>query len=106
AWAVVDTRLFSPHIVNTFTFGGNRDVSQDDPEVNGITPPSGAKVVADLGLTGVNPKNITTPGGFPVMNITGIGTLRVQPGGDTIFRSFTFADTRSWANSRHAINIA
>ncbi len=105
SWSVVDTHLFSPRLVNTFTFGGNRDASQDDPEVAGQTPPSGAKVVADLGLNGVNPKNITTPGGFPVMNITGIGTLRVQPGGDTIARSFTFADSLSWAKGRHVIKF-
>src|SRR5205085_10699943 len=57
------------------------------------------------GITGVNPKNISTPGGFPVMNITGIGTLRVQPGGPTVARSFTFADSLSWSHGRHVVKV-
>ena len=105
SWSIVDTHVFTPRIVNTFTFGGNRDKSQDDPEVDGKLPPSGAKVVADLGITGVNPKGISTPGGFPVMNITGTGILRVQPGGDTIARSLTFADALSWSKGRHVIKF-
>ena len=92
-------------MVNTFTFGGNRDESQDDPEVDGNLPPSGAQVVTDLGITGVNPKGYSSPGGFPVMDITGIGILRVQPGGDTIARSLTFADALSWSKGRHVIKF-
>ena len=105
SWSFVDTHVFTPRLVNTFTFGGNRDKSQDDPEVDGKLPPSGAKVVADLGITGVNPKGYATPGGFPVMNISGIGLLRVQPGGDTVARSFTFADSLSWSKGRHVIKF-
>src|SRR6266568_4665574 len=63
SWSIVDTHVVSPRLVNTFTFGGNRDVSQDDPEVDGRLPPSGAKVVSELGITGVNPKGLSTPGG-------------------------------------------
>ena len=69
--------------------------------VDGHLPPSASKVVADLGITGVNPKGYSTPGGFPIMNITGIGTLQVGVGGPTIFRSFTFADSVSWSRGRH-----
>jgi hypothetical protein len=105
SWSVVDTHVISPRLVNTFTFGGNRDASQDDPEVDGHLPPSGAQVVSALGITGVNPKNISTPGGFPVMAITGIGTLRVQPGGPTVARSFTFADSLSWSHGRHVVKL-
>lgn len=105
SWSIVDTHVFSPRLLNNFTFGGNRDRVEDDPEVDGRLPPSGAKVVSDLGIGGVNPKNLSTPGGFPVMNITGIGILRVQPGGDTVARSFTFADALTWSKGRHVIKL-
>jgi hypothetical protein len=37
------------------------------------------------------------------MNITGIGTLSVGAGGTTIFRSFTYADSLTWAHGRHVV---
>ena len=39
------------------------------------------------------------------MAITGIGTLRVQPGGPTVARSFTFADSLSWSHGRHIVKL-
>ncbi len=103
SWSIVDNHVFSPTLVNTFTFGGNRDASETDIKVDGHLPPSGAGVVSALGITGVNPNNYSTPGGFPIMNITGIGSLTVGAGGTTIFRSFTYADSLTWAHGRHII---
>ena len=39
------------------------------------------------------------------MNITGIGTLQEGVGGPTIFRSFTWADSLSWAHGRHIVKL-
>ncbi len=105
SWSIVDSHVFSPNTVNTFTFGGNRDASQNNIEVDGHLPPSGAKVVSDLGITGVNPHGYSTPGGFPIMAITGVGTLQVSPGGPTAPRSFTFADSLSWSHGRHVVKF-
>ena len=111
SWAIVDTHVFSPSLVNTFTFGGNRDRVLDGTTVGGHAPIRGDKVVADLGLTGVNPSNLSAMG-FPVMDITGYcgtcvyaGTLNVGYGGGVTLlnRNFTYADSLSWARGRHII---
>jgi hypothetical protein len=40
SWSIVDTHVFSPSLVNTFTFGGNRDASETDVKVDGHLPAS------------------------------------------------------------------
>jgi len=102
SWAFVDTHLFSPRLINTFTFGGNRDGITDGRVVDGFQPISGDKVVQELGITGVNPKGLSERGGgFPMMNITGYSTLTVTHGGPFADTNFTFADALSWSAGRH-----
>ena len=106
SWSIVDTHVFSPRAVNSFTFGGNRDAIQYAIEVDGHQPPSGAKVVSDLGIGGVNPGGFATPGGFPTMNITGYSSIDVQTGGPVISpKSFTFADALSWSTGKHVFKF-
>ena len=104
SWAAVETHLFSPSLVNTFTFGGNRDGIVDGQVVDGYEAVNGDKVVADLGLQGVNPKGISSRGGgFPSTAITGYSTLTVAFGGPFNDRNFSFADNLNWARGRHVV---
>jgi hypothetical protein len=108
SWVFVDTHIFSPNMINTFTFGGNRDGRDVGIEINGYRPPQGAQVVADLGLTGLSPKvqSFTEKGsGFPVMNITGFSTITAAHGGRTDPRSFTFADNVTRSSPRHVLKF-
>lgn len=106
SFAIADTYLFSPRVVNVLTFGGNRDRVSDNEEVDGVAPTSGAKVVADLGLRGVNSQNLSTPGGFPVTAITGFSTLNLRPGGIVSNnRNFSISDSVSWSVGRHVLKF-
>ncbi len=106
SWGFVDTHLFSPTLINTFTFGGNRDGITDGQEVDGFRPASGEKVVAELGITSVNPKGLSERGGgFPIMNITGYSTLTVTHGGPFADTNFSFADALSWSRGRHVLKL-
>ncbi len=106
SWAAVETHLFSPTLLNTFTFGGNRDGIIDGRTVDNNTPASGDKVIADLGLTGVNPKGLSDRGGgFPIMNITGFSTLTVVHGGPFDDTNFSFADAASWSKGKHVFKF-
>src|SRR5262249_12490903 len=95
SWAFVDTHVFTPTLINTFTFGGNKDGRDVGIEINGFNMPNGAKVVAALGLTGLSPRVPTLTGkggGFPIMNITGFSSITAANGGRQDPHSFTFAD--------------
>ena len=108
SWVFVDTHIFSPSMINTFTFGGNRDGRDVGIEINGFKPPQGAQVVADLGLQGLSPKvqSFTEKGsGFPVMNITGYSAINVSHGGRADPRSFTFADSVTRSSPRHVLKF-
>jgi Carboxypeptidase regulatory-like domain len=108
SWVIVDTHVFSPTLLNTFTFGGNRDGRDLGIEIEGYKPPSGAEVVTDLGLSGISSKALSLTdkgGGFPIMNITGFSPITVAHGGRTDPRSFTFADAVTWSSPRHVLKF-
>lgn len=108
SWVLVDTHIFSPTMINTFTFGGNRDGRDVGIEINGFQPPQGAKVVADLGLQGLSPKvqSFGDKGsGFPIMNITGYTTLTTGHGGRQDPWSFTFADAVTRSTNRRVLKF-
>ncbi len=106
SWAAVETHLFSPTLINTFTFGGNRDGIIDGRVVDGYQALNGDKVVAELGIQGVNPKGISNRGGgFPTTNITGYSSLTVSFGGPFDDTNFSFADNLSWSRGRHVLKM-
>jgi hypothetical protein len=106
SWVITDTHVFSPALLNTFTFGGNRDGIKDNEEVDGFQPISGSAVVEQLGLQGVNQQGIQRPGGSPVFKISGYDDIYVQPGGFYVAnRNFTFADSMTWAKGKHVIKF-
>jgi hypothetical protein len=105
SWVVTDTHVFSPTLLNTFTFGGNRDGIRDNEKVDGYQPVSGSAVVEQLGLQGVNQQGIQRPGGSPVLSISGYDDIYVQPGGFYSSRNFTFADSMTWAIEKHVIKF-
>ena len=108
SWAAVDTHIFTPSLVNTFTFGGNRDRIVDGSKVNGYQPPTGDKVVADIGLQGVNPKSYSAMG-MPSFYFNDVTSLVQQPGGNRdaseLLENWTFADSMSWAKGRHVVKF-
>lgn len=105
SWALSDTHVFSPALVNTFTFGGNRDRVSDGEKVNGYQPPTGDTVVNAIGLQGVNPQGYSAMG-FPVMKISGYSDITVQPGGVVdIGKNFSYADSLSWSKGRHVFKF-
>jgi hypothetical protein len=106
SWAAVETHLFSPNLVNTFTFGGNRDGIIDGQVVDGYEAVNGDKVVSNIGLQGVNPKSLSSRGGgFPSTTIAGFSTLTVTFGGPFNDRNFSFADSVNWARGKHVVKV-
>jgi hypothetical protein len=104
SWAFTDTHVFSPTLLNSFTFGGNRDGITDDEKVGGYQPGSGSGIVEEIGLQGVNQQGIKTPGGSPVFRISGYDDTSIQPGGFRLAnRNFTYADSMTWAIGRHIL---
>jgi hypothetical protein len=106
AWVFTDTHVFSPKLVNNFTFGGNRDGIKDSEVVDGIQPPSASDLVKKLGIQGVNQAGVDRPGGSPVFAVTGYSTISVQAGGFQVGGPhLTFSDNVTWATGKHVVKI-
>ncbi|MEK7405411.1 MAG: carboxypeptidase regulatory-like domain-containing protein [Acidobacteriota bacterium] len=108
SWAFVDTHVFSPSLVNTFTFGGNRDGRDVSIPIADYRPPKGVDLVRELGLTGLT-ANLEAlagkGGGSPIMEVTGFGRIAVPHGGRSDVRSFTFADALTGSSPRHVLKM-
>ncbi len=108
SWVFGDTHVFSPTLVNTFTFGGNRNGRDVGIEIDGYKPPSGYEVIQELGLQGLYPAvaNLGDKGaGFPTMAITGYTDVTLSPGGRNDPWNFNFADSLTWSTSRHVVKF-
>lgn len=106
SWVVRDTHVFSPALLNTFTFGGNRDRLEDGLEVEGVQPPAAADIVDRLGLTGVNPQGLTPTQGSPRFDITGLSSIFLRPGGISFSgRNKNLADSLNWSKGRHVLKL-
>jgi hypothetical protein len=102
---VEDTHVFSPTLVNSFRFGLYRPEIIDGDQVDGFTPLRGDTIVKELGLLGVNPKGLSAMGA-PRMDITGVSTFRINPGGyiqDD--KSWDIANSLTWSRSRHVLKL-
>jgi len=105
SWAFNDTHVFSPTLLNSFTFGGNRDGLRDNEKVDNYQPASGSSVTQEVGLQGVNQASVERPGGSPIFSINGYDDIYVQPGGNIAYTNFTFADSVTWAIGKHILKF-
>jgi Carboxypeptidase regulatory-like domain len=101
---IQDTHIFSPNLVNSARFGLYRPNYSDGVTLDNVTPLRGDEVVSELGIQGVNPKNVSAMG-FPVMNITGYTPLTIQSGGDVRFHGWDYADSLTWGKGRHVVKL-
>ena len=100
-WAVSDTHLFSPTVVNTFRFGLNTNWIIDGEEQAGVQPLFGDDAVKAIGLQGVNPGNYHAQG-FPIMNISGVTALSTVAGGIVADdQDYSFEESLTWAQGKH-----
>ncbi len=102
---ISDTHVFSPTVINTFTFGRQTDFLLAGEEEKGIQPLTGDQAVAAIGLQGVNPKGYQTEG-FPDMTISGLTTVSLGGSGgiDNVDQDNginTFIDYLSWVKGKH-----
>lgn len=102
---VADTHVFSPRLVNSSRFGIYRPNYTDGDTVSGVTPIQGDQVVKDLGIQGVNPKNLGAMG-FPTMNISGYSAVDQRPGGPVqVQHNWDYADSMTLAAGRHVLKF-
>jgi len=104
-----DTHVFSPTLVNSFTFGHQTDLILDGEEEKGFKPLTGDAAVKAIGLQGVNPKNYSSQG-FPAMTISGLSTLATGSNGGVDNRTTdnyinTFTDMLTWSKGKHILKF-
>jgi hypothetical protein len=100
-WAISDTHVFSPTMVNTFRLGINTNLGRDGDEFKGVRPLQGDEAASAIGLQGVNSGNYSAQG-FPTMNITGIQALSTIAGGvweDSA--DWSFENSLTWNVGKH-----
>ncbi|HEY3132897.1 MAG TPA: TonB-dependent receptor [Acidobacteriota bacterium] len=103
-----DTYVFSPHLVNTFTFGWQTDFLLIGEQEKGFTPLFGDDVVKAIGLQGVNRSGYHTQG-FPTIAVSGLSTLSSNNGGldninvDNWAR--TWEDSVTWSLGKHVLKF-
>jgi len=100
-WAMSDTHVFSPTLVNTFRMGVSTNLIRDGDSREGVSPLQGDQAVKDIGLQGVNTGNYSAQG-FPIMNITGIQSLSTIAGGlGANDKDWSFENALTWNKGRH-----
>jgi hypothetical protein len=105
---ISDTHVFSPTVVNTFTFGRQTDFFLYGEEEKGIKPIYGGDVVKAIGLQGTNAKGYNAMG-FPAMTINGVSTLNNNNGAINNVNADdgvnTYMDTLTWAKGKHVLKF-
>ena len=100
-WAISDTHVFSPTLVNSFRMGILPNLGRDGDEFKGVRPLQGDEAVSTIGLQGVNRGNYKAQG-FPTMNITGITALSTIAGGVwEQNHEYSFEDSLTWSKGKH-----
>ena len=102
SWAVNETHIFSPNLLNSFQFGGNYDWDENGEPLNGFKPINGDAAVSTIGLQGVNPTNLSGMG-FPDMNIDGLPLMNLPDVGGTEVpgKNYSYTDDLTWVKGRH-----
>jgi hypothetical protein len=104
-WAVVDTHIFSPTLVNTLRLGMSREYIVDGNTVSEFTPTDGSTVLSQVGLLGSNPGN-TTGQGLPSISISGLTSLANPSGGvQSNNYIYTLDDSISKTAGRHVLKF-
>jgi hypothetical protein len=109
---ISDTHIFSPNLVNTFTFGRQTDFLLRGEGEKSFEPLFGDEVVKTIGLQGVNRSNFHTQG-FPQITINGGGanltTLSSSDGAidnvDVDDGINTYQDSLTWSKGRHVLKF-
>jgi hypothetical protein len=98
---VADTHIFSSRLLNTARFGYSDDVISDAVDLGGLDLPKGGDMIAALGIQGVNPSGLNTPGG-PVFS-TDDSIISFSPSGKwkNKAKTFSFEDSLSYQVGRH-----
>jgi len=100
-WAIADTHIFSPTLVNTLTLGMARDYIRDGSTIDGVSPLDGSKVLAQTGLQGSNPGK-TVGQGLPTISISGLTTMQNDAGGVSANNyTYSYIDSVSWTHGKH-----
>jgi hypothetical protein len=103
-----DTHIFSPTLVNIFTFGHQTDHFIYGEEEKGVKPLTGADAVKSIGLLGTNAKGYQAMG-FPQMTVNGLATLVNSTGAvDNVNAddgANTFTDTLTWNKGKHVLKF-
>jgi len=104
-WAISDTHVFNPSLVNTFRMGILPNLGRDGDEFRGVRPLQGDEAVAAIGLQGVNRGNYSAQG-FPTINITGQTALSTIAGGVwEKNREYSFEDSLTWNKGKHVWKV-
>lgn len=100
-WAISDTHVFGPSLVNSFRMGILPNLGRDGDEFKGVRPLQGDEAVTAIGLQGVNRGNYKAQG-FPTMNITGIQALSTVAGGVWEKNNeYSFENSLTWIKGKH-----
>lgn len=104
-WAIGDTQIFSPHLVNNLRLGLEVDHIDDGRPERGVTPPNGAAILEEVGLQGANPGN-SQGMGLPTINISGLTAITDVAGGKKADDKLdTVADAFNWQFGNHTLQL-
>lgn len=101
-----DSHIFTPKVINTFTFGWSRDYIEDGKTFDKeFVPIDGSQFISNVGLQGVNPGKYTGAGITTIdfSNFTDISTVSggIRNNDDT----FSFQDNLTWITGKHSLKF-
>ncbi|MEK7405493.1 MAG: carboxypeptidase regulatory-like domain-containing protein [Acidobacteriota bacterium] len=103
---IEDTHVFSPSLVNSIRFAHYPSKVNDGTQIGGVKPLTGDQVIKELGIQGVNRKNVTGVMGSPRINITGYDPIYIRTGGIIGNEKYWgYADSATWAFGRHVLKF-
>jgi len=99
---LADSYTFTPNVINEFRFG------YSDLKLVQTLPFSGASVVADLGLTGLDLSRAGNDGGFTGFNFgngTGFTSIGHSAVGPQHSRTLQYTDNLTWIKGKHTVKF-